>query len=167
MQRLPVCGSESKQGGKGYMQWKGLPEVHVGSDAGAQGAGPSLEKMGWGGLPGRGSARLEFCRLGGVSTFPQLLTQMWRQSPNRSPCLWPLPVGAWMTLISALVENSVNCIKMSPVGFLVTVYPGFQVKFLEGFCIDVVGWRLDIRLRWDDPFPSCWNCLRNLFQAFA
>lgn len=38
---------------------RALPEVHVESDAGAQGAGPSLEKMGWGGLPARGSARLE------------------------------------------------------------------------------------------------------------
>lgn len=39
-----------------------LPEVHVGSNAGAQGTGPNPEKMGRGGLPGRGSARLEFCR---------------------------------------------------------------------------------------------------------
>lgn len=38
---------------------RALPEVHIESDAGAQGAGPSLEKMGWGGLPARGSARLE------------------------------------------------------------------------------------------------------------
>lgn len=62
-----ACGWLRVQGagrqGKGYMQWKGLLEMHMGSDAGAQEEGFNHGKPGRGGLPGGGGARLEFCRI--------------------------------------------------------------------------------------------------------
>lgn len=78
----------------------------MGSDAGA---GPNLEKLGSGGLPGGGGARLEFCRLGEVCLLEApSLSHSFGYDHSLSPCLWPFPVGAWVILTFALFESSAN-----------------------------------------------------------
>lgn len=64
----------------------------MGGDAQAQGDGPSPEKPHRGGLPGGGSARPEFCRLGGISLLEA--SSLSCSSRSDGSLLTDLPVAA-------------------------------------------------------------------------